>query len=211
MPIRSESNQIKHHKTKDINVRVSGRPFWGLRSVWGGSMRKCGGILNVCKWVRDEQCECESKQSECESEQSNLMWVKCDIAKRQRFEWTCISESKCVQYIQNTINKVEVKYIKNNYKGIDVEGHRRVVIDMPKVYVCTDTNIWKVGTSLIRWSSGCEVILIEASWNNWITGWKWFRMVSNHMEWSQKACRIIWMGLANESGAPRVSYSFASV
>jgi len=111
--------------------------------------------------------------------------------------------SKCVQYIQNTINKVEVKYIKNNYKGIDVEGHRRVVIDMPKGVCMHRHHIWKVGTSLIRWPSGCEVILIKASWNNWITGWKWFRMVWSHMEWSQKACRIIWMGLVNESGAPQ--------
>jgi hypothetical protein len=27
MPIRSESNQIKHHKTKDLNVQESGQPF----------------------------------------------------------------------------------------------------------------------------------------------------------------------------------------
>jgi len=127
-------------------------------------------------WVRDEQCECESKQSECESEQSNLMWVKCDIAKRQRFEWTCISEVSVCNIYRITINKVEVKYIKNNYKGIDVEGHRRVVIDMPKGVCMHRHHIWKVGTSLIRWSSGCEVILIEASWNNWI-------LVGNDSEW----------------------------
>jgi len=27
-----------------------------------------------------------------------------------------------VQYIQNTINKVEIEKIKNNHKGMDVEG-----------------------------------------------------------------------------------------
>jgi hypothetical protein len=35
-----------------------------------------------------------------------------------------------VQYIQNTINKVEIEKIKNNHRGIDAEECRRVIIDM---------------------------------------------------------------------------------
>ena len=67
-----------------------------------------------------------------------------------------------MQYIQNTINKAEIEKIENNHKGIDAEGHRKTVIDMPEgVCMCGD-HIWKVGTSLICRPSGCEVILINA-------------------------------------------------
>jgi hypothetical protein len=55
-----------------------------------------------------------------------------------------------VQYIQNTINKVEIEKTKNNHKGIDAEERWRVIIDMPEgVYMCRH-HIWKVGKYLIR-------------------------------------------------------------
>jgi len=66
-----------------------------------------------------------------------------------------------VQYIQNTINKVEVEKIKNNHKGIDVEEHWRVIIDVPKGVCMRGHHIWKVGTSLIHQLSGCKMILIK--------------------------------------------------
>jgi hypothetical protein len=47
-----------------------------------------------------------------------------------------------VQYIQNTINKAEIEKIKNNHKGIDVEGRRRAISE---VYVCVDTLFGKSG------------------------------------------------------------------
>jgi len=55
-----------------------------------------------------------------------------------------------VQYIQNTINKAEIEKIKNNHKGIDVEGHWRVIIDMSEGVCMHGHHIWKVRTSLIR-------------------------------------------------------------
>jgi len=67
-----------------------------------------------------------------------------------------------VQYIQNTINKAEIEKIKNNHKGIDVEGHQRTIIDMPERVCRRGHHIWKVRTSLIRRLSGCEVILMNA-------------------------------------------------
>ena len=67
-----------------------------------------------------------------------------------------------MQYIQNTINKVEVEKIKNNHKGIDMEEHQRVIIDMPEGVCMCRHHIWKVGTSLICQPSGHEVILIKA-------------------------------------------------
>jgi len=46
----------------------------------------------------------------------------CTVRRSVNF---CVFENKCVQYIQNTINKVEIEKIKNNHKGIDAEGHQR--------------------------------------------------------------------------------------
>ena len=66
-----------------------------------------------------------------------------------------------MQYIQNTINKVEVEKIKNNHKGIDVEERWRVIIDVPKDVCMCGHHIWKVGTSLIHQLSGCKMILIK--------------------------------------------------
>jgi hypothetical protein len=66
-----------------------------------------------------------------------------------------------VQYIQDTINKVEIEKIKNNHKGIDTEECRRVIIDMPEGVCMHGHHIWKVRISLIRRPSGCEVILIK--------------------------------------------------
>jgi hypothetical protein len=66
-----------------------------------------------------------------------------------------------VQYIQNTINKAEIEKIKNNHKGIDVEEHWRVIIDIPKGVCMHGHHIWKVGISLIHRPSGCKVILIK--------------------------------------------------
>jgi len=66
-----------------------------------------------------------------------------------------------VQYIQNIINEAEVEKIKNNHKGIDVEGCRRIIIVMPKGVCMHGHHIWKVGISLIRQLSGCKVILIK--------------------------------------------------
>ena len=66
-----------------------------------------------------------------------------------------------MQYIQNTINKAEIEKIKNNHKGIDVEGCWRAVIDMPEGVCMRVHHIWKVGTSLICHPSGCKVILIK--------------------------------------------------
>jgi len=63
---------------------------------------------------------------------------------------------------KNTINKAEIEKIKNNHKGIDAEGRRRAVVDMPKGVCMCGHHIWKVGTSLIHQLSGCEVILIKA-------------------------------------------------
>ena len=68
----------------------------------------------------------------------------------------------CNIYIQNTINKAEIEKIENNHKGIDAEGRRKTIIDMPKGVCTYRHHIWKVGTSLIRRPSGCEVILINA-------------------------------------------------
>jgi hypothetical protein len=67
-----------------------------------------------------------------------------------------------VQYIQNTINKAEIEKIKNNHKGIDVEGHWRVIIDMSEGVCMHGHHIWKVRTSLIRRSSVCELLLVKA-------------------------------------------------
>ena len=67
-----------------------------------------------------------------------------------------------MQYIQNTINKAEIAKIENHHKGIDVEGRRKTVIDMPEDVCMCGHHIWKVGISLIRCPSGCEVILIKA-------------------------------------------------
>jgi hypothetical protein len=67
-----------------------------------------------------------------------------------------------VQYIQNTINKAEIEKIKNNHKGIDVEGLRRVIIDMPKGVCMRGHHIWKVGTSLICQLSVCKLLLVKA-------------------------------------------------
>jgi len=66
-----------------------------------------------------------------------------------------------VQYIQNTINKVEIEKIKNNHKGIDAEGHRRAIIDMSEGVCMCGHHIWKVGISLIRQLNVCELLLIK--------------------------------------------------
>jgi len=42
-----------------------------------------------------------------------------------------------------------------------MEGHWRVIIDMPEGVCIRGHHIWEVGTSLIRQLSGCEVILIK--------------------------------------------------
>jgi len=55
-----------------------------------------------------------------------------------------------VQYIQNTVNKVEIEKIKNNHKGIDVEGCWRAIIDMSEGVCMCGHHIWKVRISLIR-------------------------------------------------------------
>jgi len=65
-----------------------------------------------------------------------------------------------VQYIQNTINKAEIEKIENNHKGIDVEGHRRTIIDMSEDVCMCGHHIWKVGISLIHRLSICELLLI---------------------------------------------------
>jgi len=78
--------------------------------------------------------------------------VKCEL----------VFENKCVQYIQNTINKTEIEKIEYHHKDIDAEGRRKTVIDMPEGEYMCGHHIWKVGTSLIRRPSGCEVILINA-------------------------------------------------
>jgi hypothetical protein len=67
-----------------------------------------------------------------------------------------------VQYIQNTINKAEIEKIENHHKGIDAERHWKTVIDMPEGVCMYGHHIWKVGTSLIRHPSSCEVVLINA-------------------------------------------------
>ena len=65
-----------------------------------------------------------------------------------------------MQYIQNTINKVETEKIENNHEVIDAERRRKTVIDMPESVCMCGHHIWKVGTYLIHHPSGCEVILI---------------------------------------------------
>jgi len=48
-----------------------------------------------------------------------------------------VFENKCVQYIQNTINKTEIEKIEYHHKDIDAEGRRKTVIDMPEgEYMC---------------------------------------------------------------------------
>jgi len=67
-----------------------------------------------------------------------------------------------VQYIQNTIDKAEIEKIKNNHKGIDAEGCWRVIMDMSEGVCMHGHHIWKIGTSLIRQSSVCELLLVKA-------------------------------------------------
>jgi hypothetical protein len=54
-----------------------------------------------------------------------------------------------VQYIQNTINKVETEKIENNHEGIDAKRHRKTIIDIPESVCMCGHHIWKVGTYLI--------------------------------------------------------------
>ena len=49
-----------------------------------------------------------------------------------------------MQYIQNTINKVEIEKIKNNHKDIDVEGYWRVIMDISEGVCMHRHHIWKV-------------------------------------------------------------------
>jgi hypothetical protein len=66
-----------------------------------------------------------------------------------------------VQYIQNTINKVETEKIENNHEGIDAERRWKTIIDMPKSVCMCGHHIWKARTYLIHRPSGSEVILIN--------------------------------------------------
>ena len=68
---------------------------------------------------------------------------------------------KCVQYIQNTINKAEIDKIKNKHKDIDAEGRRRVIMDMSKGVCMCRHHIWKVRISLIHRPSVRELLLIK--------------------------------------------------
>jgi hypothetical protein len=77
-----------------------------------------------------------------------------------------------VQYIQNTVNKVDIEKMKNNHKGIGMEECWRVIIVMPKDVCMCGHHIWKVIISLICRLSGHETILINRCENDWITSQK---------------------------------------
>jgi len=69
----------------------------------------------------------EAKYDICEEAK---VWANLDTISEQfctvRWSVNLYFWNKCVQYIQNTINKAEIEKIENNHKGIDVEGHREL-------------------------------------------------------------------------------------